>query len=53
MKFTILRAPYCSKILCFTNGDKTNEYLMGKIGTSIDGYEFVDYKDYEYCSDIG
>ena len=43
----VQRAPYQSKILVFVDGKKTMDFLMERLGTSIEGYEFVNIRDYK------
>jgi hypothetical protein len=34
--------------LVFVDGKKTMDFLMERLGTSIEGYEFVNIRDYKF-----
>ena len=42
-------APTCSKILVFTNGPKTIDFLTDRLSKEVgDGYDVVKFDDYKY-----
>lgn len=49
----VQRAPYQSKILVFVDGKKTMDFLIERLGTTIEGYEFVNIRDYKPNPQIG
>jgi hypothetical protein len=43
----VTKAPYQSKILVFVDGKKNGDFLIERLGSSIEGYEIVNIQDYK------
>ncbi len=43
----VTKAPYQSKILVIVDGKRTMDFLIERLGSSIDGYELVNVQEYK------